>query len=206
VTLSIKPRLSKKCIAFTAIFPLLIVTSLVNAECPVCQGDGLVSSAPGMDNVVVIDFESKGPYAMPLMLMVPAGFVEDISVLKDYHIYNVILTVVNNGPDDISGYVKFLLVDVTEDRVLLEGYRLLEIPGETSLDVPYTFLCKSTEDLSRLPTKFNAEVVTNDAPDVTCNGTGKTPLNSWLLVNVFKDSLLELGGEGVQYETGMVFD
>lgn len=201
MTLSIKPRLSKKCIGFIVVFPLLIVTSLVNVECPVCQGTCLVSSAPEMENVEIIDVKSEGQFGRVMQDMM----LEKVPI----YLFDVELLVVNNGPDATEGYVKLVLVNLEKGDEFAPGsvidtqYVTLEIPGETSLDVSYSIWFLS---VWLLRPKVYAEVVIDDVPDVTCNVTGKVPLNTWLLVNCFKDSLLKLGGEGVQYETGMVFD
>jgi len=181
MTLSIKPRVSKKYIGFIVIFNLLIVTSLVNVECPVCQGTGLVS-APGMENVEIITVKSE------LRIV-------GVSMGHKMCVYDVELSVINNGPDDTEGYIKLALLDLSEDdefakdSVLDEVYVTLEVPGGTSLDATYAVFFRVRAYFIQSKTKIYAEVVY--VTDVTCNGTGKVPLNSWLLVNGLKNSFRE---------------
>lgn len=214
--MSIKLRFSKKCIGFIVIFPLLIVTSLVNVVCPVCLGTCSVSSAPGMENVKIIDVNSEWQLISELRLMAEFGMTmadmfEAIGRVMFTYYYDVEITVVNDSPDDAEGYVKLVLLDLSKGDEFAPGsvmdaqYVTLEIPGETSLDVTYGILFLSEEDVWRGRTEVYAEVAIEYVPDVTCNETGKVPLNNWLLVNGFKDSFLELGKEGVHYEPAMLF-
>lgn len=218
MALFIKHRFSKRCIAFLVVFPLLIVTSLVNVECPVCQGTGSVSYPLGMEKVKIISVYSEClPLSEDMRLMGEMN-VEmhqfDALVMVPFHVE---LSVVNNGADEVKGYIKLTLVYHAGNTITTENpqYVTLDIHGGATLgliyDIPYGvksawFQSTETEDLLRQQTSIDAELVINDAPDVICNGTGKIPLSSWLLVNAFKGRLLEIGGEGVEYKPEMVFE
>ncbi len=190
-------RLQKKYVAFLAVVPFFVITALVQVDCPIDGGTGVVSSAPGMENVVIINTESEWKAAS-----------RDLNLCGAYamYLYDVKLSVVNKGPDDTWGYVRLTLVDLLEGQVVDSQYVVLEIPGETSLDVSYSIWFQSIDDLTLLRSAVGAEVIVEDVPCLTSNGTGKIPLNSWPLVNALKDTLGELGRQQVYYEPPPVLD
>ena len=190
-------RLQKKYIAFFAVVPLLSLTGLIQAECPVCEGTGCVSGAPGMENVVIIKTESTQKYAS-----------RDASMCDLYvmYLYDVILSVVNKGEDDTWGYVRLSLVDQVRGEVIDKQYVILRIPGNTSLDVSYTIWFQSEDDTVMYLTKVDAVPVIDEVEDITCNGSGKLPLNSWLVANGLKDNFKELGREQVHYQPPPILD
>ena len=190
-------RLQKKYIAFFAVVPLLSLTGLIQAECPVCEGTGYVSGAPGMENVVIIKTESTQKYASRDMSMC------DLYVM---YLYDVILSVVNKGEDDTWGYVRLSLVDQVRGEVIDRQYVILRIPGNTSLDVSYTIWFQSEDDTVMYLTKVDAVPVIDEVEDITCNGSGKLPLNSWLVANGLKDNFKELGREQVYYQPPPILD
>lgn len=187
----------KKYIAFFTITPLLLATALVQVDDPVCDGTGVVSSAPGMENVQLIDTESHWKYTS-----------RDMNVCGAFvmYLYDVTLSVVNKGADDTWGYVKLVLVDLTRGEAVDTQYVVLEAPGGGSSDVSFTIWFQSKEDLRLLRSEVRVELIVEDVPDATCDGTGKIPLNSWLFINAKKDILRELGREVKQYTPPPQFD
>lgn len=174
-------RFQKKYIAFFTIVPLLVVTSLVKINCPVCNGQGFLFSTPGMENVEVRRIES-----------------EELEHLRDacglylvYH-YSILVSLENSGSETAIGYLKLVLIDFTEGQVLDRRYSVVEIPGKTSIDVAYRVWFKAGLD-EPLKTEVNALVLRGEVPDLTCDGTGKIPINTWFLANGFRDSGQETG-------------
>ncbi len=192
-----KYMLPKKYIAFFTIIPILAFTGLVQMPCPVCDGTGYVTGAPGMENVTIIDVD----YAQ--------RFVNrDMNMCGMYvmYLYDITLSVVNSGLEDTWGYVKLTLVDLLEGKVVDDQFVILEIPGNTSLDVNFTIWFQSLEDLRLLRDSVGAQIILDEVEDLTCQGTGKLPLNSWFVARGLKDSLIELGREQVYYVPPPVFD
>ncbi len=197
MSLLTKSRFPKKYVAFFAIVPFLLATAAVKVDCPIDGGTGMVSSAPGMENVVIINTESQWRAAS-----------RDLNTCGAYvmYLYDVTLAVVNKGPDDTWGYVKLTLVNLMEGEVVDTQYVVLDIPGEISMDVSYTIWFQSEKDLQLLRSEVGATVIVEDVPDTTCNGTGKISLNNWPLVNALKNTLQELGRQQVYYEPTPEFD
>ena len=52
-------KFQKKYLAFFTVVPLLIVTTMVEVNCPVCDGTGHMTSNPGMENVRLVEVESE---------------------------------------------------------------------------------------------------------------------------------------------------
>lgn len=187
----------KKYIAFFTVVPLLVLTGLIQTECPVCEGSGYVSGAPGMENVVIIKTEGYQRYVN-----------RDMNMCGMYvmYLYDVQLSVVNKGAEDTWGYVKLTLIDLKQGKVVDNQYVILEVPAATSLDVSFTVWFLSEEDIMLLRDEVRGEIVIDEVPDITCNGKGRLPLNSWLVANGLKDTFIELGRESVHYEPPPEFD
>ena len=192
-----KTLFRKKYIAFFAVVPLLTLTGLIQVECPVCEGSGYVSGAPGMENVDIIKTEGSEKFVS-----------RDMNMCGMYvmYLYDITLSVANNGEEDTWGYVKLTLIDLKQGKVVDSQYVIIEIPADTALDVSFTVWFQSKEDVRILRDEVRGEVVTDEVPDITCDGTGKIPLNSWFVANSLKDSLIELGRESVYYEPPPEFD
>lgn len=125
------------------------------------------------------------------------------------YLFDVQLTVSNSGPDEAEGYVKFVFVDESESdvatpyKVLDTQYEKLKVEGKTTTDITNSLRFVSPVIVWEGFTKVYAEIVIDKVPDVTCNGSGRVPLNNWLLVCAFQGRLLKLGAEGVQYLPNM---
>ena len=195
--LSRKYLFQKKYIAFFSVIPLLLITGLVQVECPVCEGSGYVSGAPGMENVVIIKTEGTQRYVN-----------RDMNMCGMYvmYLYDVVLSVVNKGDEDTWGYAKLTLVDLKQGKAIDSQYVILEVPAATSLDVSYTVWFRSEEDTRLLRDEVHGDIVTDEVPDVTCDGKGRLALNSWLVANGLKDTFIELGRQQVQYTPPVEFD
>ena len=173
-------RLQKKYFAFLLIVPLLTVTAIAKIDCPVCGGDGIIDGMQAMENVKLVDIESR-----------------EVDKLRDacssYLMYNydIKLSLTNEGSETAIGFLKMILIDFTEGKVLDTQYTVVEITGETSLDIDYNIWFETGLDQAS-QTLVNATVLTGDIPDVTCDGTGKVSLNTWLLINQLKSNFQEI--------------
>lgn len=172
-------RFQKKYVAFIVVVPLLMLTSLLQIECPVCQGQGSISSSPAMENVELVQIEEVEAYVL-----------RDVCEMYILFRYDVILTLKNNGPEAAEGWIKMILRDTSKSTPMDIQYITIEIPGETFIESIYTVWFQSGLDLEGM-TEIHGEVVTGEIPDVTCNGTGKVSLNSWLVVKGLKESFQE---------------
>lgn len=187
----------KKYMAFFTVVPLLVLTGLIQMECPVCEGSGYVSGSPGMENVVIIKSEHNQRYVN-----------RDMNMCGMYvmYLYDVQISAVNKGAEDTWGYVKLTLVDLKQGKVVDNQYVILEVPAGMSLDVSFTVWFLSEEDILLLRDEVRCEVVIDEVPDITCRGKGRLPLNSWFVANGLKDTFIELGRESVHYTPPMAFD
>lgn len=173
-------RFQKKYFAFLLVVPFLTVTAIINVDCPVCGGDGVMSSLPAMENVKLTHIESR-----------EIDTVRDACSSFLMYNYDVKISLTNEGDDTAIGFLKMILMDFTEGKVLDIRYTVVEISGETSLDVAYNIWFETGLD-EELKTVVNAIVLTGDVPDVTCNGTGKISLNTLPLVSQLKNSFQEI--------------
>jgi hypothetical protein len=175
-----KFSIQKKYFAFFMVVPLLTLTAMIKIDCPVCGGDGVISSAPAMENVTLTDIESR-----------------EIDTIRDactnflMFNYDVEISLTNEGDEDAVGFVKMILLDFTEGKVLGTQYTVVEVPGKTTLDVSYNLWFETGLD-EKLKTVVNAVVITGEVPCITSNGTGKISLNSLPLVSQLKNSFQEI--------------
>lgn len=180
IDMFIKFRSQKKYIVFLTVIPLLVMTSLVKAECPVCEGDGCMSVMLGIENVELLNVESEETY-------VSRQYCEMYILYK----YDIMLSLKNNGPDEVEGWIKIILREFGKGKVMDIKYVTIELPGEATIDVTYVVWFQSGLDAPLL-TEVHAELETGEIPDETCSGTGKVPLNSWLLINNLKENIQEV--------------
>ncbi len=173
-------RFQKKYFAFLFILPLLTITAIVKVDCPVCGGDGFISGTPAMEDVKLTDIQSR-----------EIDTVRDACSSFLMYNYDIKISLTNEGKEKALGFLKLILLDFTQGKVLDTQYTVVEIPGETSLDIAYNVWFETGLN-EKLKTMVNAEVLTGDVPDVTCNGTGKVSLNTWPLVNQLKNSFQEV--------------
>jgi len=175
-----KYSFQKKYVAFLAIVPLLVVTTLVKVDCPICDGHGLVNSTPSMEKVQIIESEGKELYVTRTAC---GPFI--------VYQYDVMVSLLNEGSDEAEGWLRMIHKDMLKDKVLDTQYVAVSIPGETLLDMTYTvWFGAGYEAPGR--TEVCVEVIVGEVPDLVCNGTGKIPLNTLFLTNWLKDSFDEI--------------
>jgi hypothetical protein len=191
------PKLQKKHIAFLTLVPLFMLTGIVQMDCPVCEGTGEVSGAPGMENVSVLNVQSNQLYVSTDM---------NVCGYPAMYYYEVILTVANRGDEDTWGYVRLSLVDLNEGQLIDIQYVTVEVPAKTQLDVRHTLWFMSEEWIIFYRSEVQARIVLDEVEDLACRGKGRLPLNKWLLANVVKDTFEELGREQVHYDPPPILD
>lgn len=175
-----KLRIQKKYFAFLLAVPLLTITAIINVDCPVCGGDGYISGMPAMENVKLTRIEST-----------EVDTVRDACSSFLMYNYDVKVSLTNEDKDTAVGFMKMILLDFTQGRVLDTQYTVIEIAGESSLDIAYNIWFETGLD-EKLKTIVNATILTGDAPDITCAATGKISLNTLPLVSQLKNSFQEV--------------
>jgi hypothetical protein len=173
-----------KVIAFFTIAPLLLVTAVVKVPCPVCSGSGIVNSTPSMDRVSILEIESEEQQVLR----------EACSIFIVYK-YSITLRLLNDGTENAKGWLKMVLVNTAKEEghnIIDTQYVQIDIPAETVVNNAYVAVFGSgTGEVSR-STKVRAQVITGNVPDITCNGTGRIPLNAWPFVNSLKTHFNEI--------------
>jgi hypothetical protein len=174
-------RLQKKHIAFFTIVPMLAATAFIQTTCPVCHGEGAVSST-GMEDVHIIKLEAK-----------------EISIFRagcdTYRVYqyDITLTLENWSDHDAGGYVNLILVDYQTGRKLDDtAFTVVEIPSKMSVEHKTTtyFTMNAMVDQPNRTT-VSAEVLKSNVPCKACAGTGRVALNSWALSKSLKDTFVD---------------
>ena len=177
--LPFKFRFQKKYLAFLTVVPLLLVTTFVEAECPVCDGTGQILNNPAMENVRIVDIES--------------GEVETLyntcGMFLMYH-YAVTITLENQGDEEAVGWLKMVLIDFVEGIPTDTQYTVVRVPKSSSWVINYSMWFTSNHDEERV-TEVKTEILKGAIDDETCNGTGSIPVNTWPLVNSLKDKFQE---------------
>ena len=175
-----KFKFQKKYLAFFTLVPLLVVTTLFQVECPVCNGTGYMSSNPSMENVRLVDVESEEVatmyHACGMFLM---------------YKYDVKLTLENMGDETAIGWLKMILIDFVEGKPIDTRYTVVEVPKQTSWIIEYSVWFQSNHDEKKV-TEVATSILTGEIPDETCNASGKIPINTWPLVNNLKDKFQKI--------------
>lgn len=171
----------KKYIAFFTVVPLLFVLALIEAPCPICDGEGIISST-GMDKVVILNMDTS---------LQSVTTVESCFHFRIYT-YNILMTLQNNSlQQDAAGYVRLGLIDYTKGTILFTNYSIVEVPATTL--VQRFFGVTFAVDLdSPTTTHVTAEVITSSAPCKSCNGTGIVALHYLPLLNSMKKTFTEV--------------
>jgi hypothetical protein len=173
-------KFQKKYIAFFTVVPLLIVTTIIQVNCPVCGGTGHMTSNPGMENVRLVDIESEETATM-----------YNACGMFLFYQYAVKLTVENSGDEPAIGWMKMVLIDFVEGKPMDTQYKVIEVPEQTSSIIEYSVWFVSNHDEKKV-TEVDTSILTGDIPDDTCDATGKIPINTWPLINNLKDKFQEL--------------
>lgn len=173
-------KFQKKYLAFFTFVPLLLITTFVEIECPVCNGNGYILSNPAMEQVRLVEIESKELqtmyHACGMFLM---------------YLYDVKITLENQGFEDAQGWLKMVLVDFEDGKPADAQYTVVSVPAGSAWVIEYELWFSSNHDEKRV-TEVQLEILTGEISDETCDGTGKIPINTWPLVNNLKDKFREL--------------
>jgi len=175
-----KLRINKKSIAFFAIVPVLIGVSLVQMPCPICDGSGHVSVMPGMENVHIMNVEGSQITA-----------VQNICEMFTLFQYDMSVKVTNTSHEEVHGWLKLVLRDYAKGAMLDRQYVSVHVPAEATADISFKVWFRTGIDVP-LTIDAHAEQVTDDIQDDVCNGTGRLPLNMWLVVDKLKGTLQEI--------------
>lgn len=174
-------RFQKKYIAFFTVVPLLFVLALIGAPCPICDGEGSISST-GMDKVDILNMDAQ------LQLVSSSESCFHFSLYE----YSIIMILQNNSEEhDARGYVRLELIDYTNGTILTEHYSIVEVPSGTLVQRFFGVAFAISLD-SPTFTYVMAEVVTSSAPCTSCNGTGIVALHYLPLLESMKKTFTEV--------------
>jgi len=178
--LPVRLKFQKKYLAFFTVIPLLLITTFVEVDCPVCDGTGIVSNSLGMENVIIKDIESE-----------EIGTMYHACGMFLMYGYEVKITLENQGGQDSIGWLKLVLIDFEEGKPTDNRYTVVEVPAKSAWEYDFSVWFQSNHDEKRV-TEVQAVVLTGEVPDETCDGTGRIALNTYPLINNLKDQFQEL--------------
>ena len=190
-------RIKKRTLAFVAVVPLLAITSIATAPCPVCNGTGSLATTPGMANVEILDYDTW-----------EWRITRDACGLFILYFYDINLTMFNPDPEPVDGWIKLTMVDNTHEErrpVIDTQYRPVDLSASSITDLSYTVVFGTGTDAWGT-TEIWIEAVEGDVPDVVCKGTGRVPSNTWMFVNGLKDTFLEHVRVEAEYRPPQVID
>jgi hypothetical protein len=168
-------KFQKKYLAFFTVVPLLLITTFVEVDCPVCDGTGIVSNSLGMENVIIKNIESE-----------EIGTMYHACGMFLMYGYEVNITLENQGEQDAIGWLKLVLIDYVKGTPEDNRYTVVEVPANSAWEFEFSVWFQSNHDEKRV-TEVKAVVLTGEVPDETCDGTGKIALNTYPLINNLKD-------------------
>jgi len=180
MNLPVRFRFQKKYLAFFTVVPLLIVTSFVSVDCPVCDGTGSVTNSLGMENVIIKDVGSQ-----------EIGTMYHACGLFLMYGYQVSLTLENKGDQDAIGWLKMVLIDFEEGKPQDNQYTVVEVPANSAWEYQYSVWFQSNHDKKKI-TEVKTAILTGEVPDETCDGTGKVPINQYPLVTNLESKFKQL--------------
>jgi len=178
-----KYLLQKKYMAFLTLVPLLVLSAIIPAPCPVCQGTGTIDSMPEMVHVKVIDIDYSERF-----------HIQDICEVYILYIYDITLTVVNEGLTKANGWVQLILRETAKGRVMDRQYVEVGLEALTTVDIDFTVYFKSGLDESG-GTEVHAEVLTGKVIDDTCGGDGQVTVNTWFISKWLTNNFEEVARE-----------
>ena len=178
--LPIRFKFQKKHLAFFSVVPLLLITSFVEVDCPVCEGTGVVSNSLGMENVKIVEMESR-----------EIGTMYHACGMFLMYGYEVNMTLENQGDQDAIGWIKLVLIDFEEGKPTDNRYTVVEVPANSAWEFQFSAWFQSNHDEKRV-TEVQAAVLTGEVPDETCDGTGKVALNQYPLISNLKNQFQHL--------------
>jgi len=181
-------KIQKKYLLFMIAVPLLTAASLFPASCPICSGSGYLASTPQMENVEIVDSKTQELYV-----------TRDVCDAWIAYKYEIQLLMKNNGAEKAEGWIKLVLREHIEGRVMDTQYISVAIEGYNTVESVYAVWFKTGLDIPGR-TDVYAEVIKGNVPDEICEGTGRVSVNTWLLISGFKESFAEAAREQHEYK------
>ena len=161
---------------------------MIHTPCPLCNGTGLINSSPALEYVEIIDYESEEIYVTRTAC---GPFI--------VYQYEIRLSLLNSGTEDAIGWLEMIHKDTLTDKVLDTQYVEVDVPSETFQIITYAVWFGAGYETPGRTDVFT-EVMLGEVADVICNGTGKISLNSFLIVNSWKDNLKNIAKEESTYK------
>jgi hypothetical protein len=172
-----KPRLSKKYIAFFTVVPLLVVLAYLPVNCPVCQGLGNISST-NVEGLVILQTDDV---IQPIQLI----------GCYDYQAYvaDITLTLQNSGSQDANGYISVDLISAVYGKILDTQFTVVSVPAgqqaKTTFSLVFQVAAPEVE-----PVRLSAQVMDPNQPCTACDGSGKVKFNTWPFYEMMKGQFL----------------
>jgi len=171
-------KVQGKFLAFFGIVPLLLATALIRVPCPICDGNGSVSST-GMEGVTVSKIESSTQST-------------SLQACANYRLYNmdVTVTLFNSSTRDADGFIDLYLLDYAKGTILDSEFTVEEIPAGTEVTDTFNAYFKVEVDTTG-PVTVSAGVEKSGVACKACSGTGKVALNAWPFYDSMKANFTE---------------
>lgn len=189
-------RFKKKYFAFLTVVPLLAITAMITVPCPVCDGTGVVNSLPDTEMVSILEIDAD----QLLGSGVPCGAY---IVYK----YGVAIRLLNEGSENAEGWLEIRLINANnvDNPILDTQYVQINIPAEAVVSNEYV-VSFGTVLVFQEGLEVQAEVVEGNVPDLICDGTGRISLNTWPLINGFKEQFTVVVQETQPYNPPQFID
>jgi hypothetical protein len=184
-------------IAFFSVVPVLVVTALITAPCPVCNGTGQVNSTPGTEHVSILEFDYFEQQVQ-----------RDTCGVYIVFRYGASMSLLNEGEEDVDAWFQLTLFDMAREEpnnIVDTQYLQIHIPAKRVVNNSFSVVFGTGSDDPRR-TEVRAEVVMGGVPDKTCNGTGRVSLNAWPFINALKTSFAEVIREVNPYHPPVAMD
>ncbi len=175
-----KLKLQKKYIAFFTLVPLLATTAFIQTTCPVCEGDGHVSST-GMRDVHLLSEKSRE-------LTV---FLAGCDAYRVYT-YEIELTLENRGNEEAAGYITSSMIDFTTGKLMDRSFIVAVVPPNSTIEKTYTtfFTTSVMIDIPEI-TEVRVNILDGNVPCLACDEKGTVAINTYPFINELKEAFIE---------------
>jgi hypothetical protein len=168
----------KVLVSFVSIVLVLAIPSLIMVTCPTCHGAGHVSTMPGVENLRIVDLESKVVYYWEN----PCGGGVIRSAFD--------VTVANDGSELVHGIMEITGIDPNTGLNLTKRLMYLEIPANIS-----GYILSGTIAYGVLPgaqayfphdMKLSARIpLGEEVTCPSCSGKGTVSILRWPIIYMF---------------------
>ncbi len=102
--------------------------------------------------------------------------------------YEMTAVLTNTGFEDVDGWLKLVLRDYTVGVMLDRQYVAVHVPADATTEISFNVWFRTGFEIP-YTIEVHVETVNDNVLDEVCNGSGRLPLNMWLMASNLKGAL-----------------